>query len=423
MNKIIMGYEEYDFRDHRGWNFNGRILQNSVRKPMKSNVNDYHKYVYQLVCDPQQFPDSYKLRPPIFGKPLGSTHVNLPIRSIPDHKTYFYPIFIHNVGIFLDYVDQIEVSDRVLYDVRQGRAYIVLIYTNEGDLRNHKQKFNELILKLDCPPQQILVFHGDHDSAYFQDSAFTYVPLSVFNYWIRNYKNIDPVDFQYKPERLFLTLNRTIRLHKQLMLSSLIKHDLLKDSIYSCGTLMYSSNRTVINYDLDSHQQDILKSLQLTSPDNRVVDEQIVNLPGQINFVDYQRTFLSLVNETMTRGIFLSEKTFKPIAMQQPFVILAGTGHLAVLKNLGYRTFDKFWNEDYDQEPMLINRIEKISNILKYLQSLTTEQLLNMRSMMSDILQHNQKTFSDSIKEVSYYDDHVDIRDYLLDITRSKSNV
>lgn len=418
-----MGYEEYDFRDHRGWNLNGRILPNSGRKIIKPNADDYHRYVYQLLIDPQQFSNSYKFRTPLFGKPVGSTHVNLPIRSIPDHKTYFYPIFIHNVSIFLEYIDRLEISDRVCRDVKQGRAYIVLIYTNEGDLRNHKQKFNELILRSDFPPEQILVFHGDHDCEHFRDSAFTYIPLSVFNYWIREYKNIDSIDLQYKPDRLFLTLNRTIRLHKQLMLSSLVKHDLLKDSVYSCGSLLFSSDRNVINYGLNQQQQDILKSLQLTSPDNQVVNNQIVNLPAKINFIDYQRTFLSLVNETMDHGIFLSEKTFKPIAMQQPFVILAGPGHLAVLKNLGYRTFDKFWNEDYDQEPMLINRIEKISNILKYLQSLSTEQLLNMRSTMSDILEHNRKTFVDSIKEVSYYNDHVDVRDYLLGIIQNRSHV
>jgi len=430
MNRIILGYEKYDFRNHQGWNFNGRICDQTARKPLipinnrLSIVNRFYQEIYQLLVDPHKFPDSYKLRPPLFNKNIGKHHLNLCVDFIPKTTRYFYPIFIYNVGFFTEYIDQIEISDRVRNDINDGRAYMIFIYAVEGDLRNCYQKFNDLVKKLCLPKKQIIMFHGDHDSEFFQDAAFTYVPVSVFQYWIREYQTVDNENFKYQPDKLFLNLNRTIRPHKQLMLGSLIRHDLLKYGLYSCG-ILHDIDRVLSHagYELNDNQKDILRSLQLTSPDNQVVDNQIINIPSKINFQDYQQTFLSLVNETLDRGIFISKKTFKPMAMQQPFLILAGPGHLKILKNLGYKTFDKFWNEDYDQEQDLVTRIEKISMILKYLSSLSTQQLINMRDMMSDILQHNQKLFSDSIKETSHYIDQVDIRDYLINLQKVTQNV
>jgi hypothetical protein len=421
MKKIVMGYEQYNFNTHKGWNLNGRIKNEIFRKPLVEVDSFYYQRLYQLIVDPQRFANGHLMGSIPFRRPASQYHINLSVSDIPKHFKYFYPIVIGNLSFYVNYIDEIEISDQVRQDVEQGRARIIFLYTNEGDLRNRYEQFNSLVKQLQLPKQQIIVFHGDHDNDYFQDAAFTYVPMSVFNYWIREYRNVDQKYFEYHPEKLFLTLNRTIRTHKQLMLSSLIKHDLLKDSIYSCGTLLDIDRVLMINkYKLTQQQKDILKSLELTSPDDQVDGNQILNIPEKINFNDYQRTFVSLVNETLNQGIFFSEKTFKPIAMRQPFIILAGPGHLAHLKKMGYKTFDKFWNEDYDQEIELVQRIEKISSILKYLQSLTTDQLVDMRQSMADILCHNQQVFSNSIKEVSDFTDEVDVRDYLLTLLDSE---
>jgi hypothetical protein len=300
--------------------------------------------------------------------------------------------------------------------VNQGKAYIVFIYTAEGDMRLLMTEFSTIINRLNLPKKQIIVFHGDLDLDFFKEANFTYVPMCVFPYWIRQYKNIAPVTYQ--PNKLFLALNRTIRPHKQFMLASLIKHNLLDDGLYSCGNLLPNLHG-LTHFALTEEQKQKLHSLQLTSPDDIVVDNQLLNKPNEINFDLHTQTFLSLITETLVDGIFFSEKTFKPIAIGHPFIILAAPNHLAFLKKFGYKTFDEFWDESYDKEIDLIKRIEKISQILKNLQKLSTEQLVNLRSQMQDILDYNRSVFSDSIKEVNNYVDQVDIRDYLLKLLYS----
>ena len=58
-----------------------------------------------------------------------------------------------------------------------------------------------------------------------------------------------------------------------------------------------------------------------------------------------------MVTETVYRGKknHLTEKTFKPIVMQQPFIIQSCKGSLEYLRRYGFKTFADFWDESYDE--------------------------------------------------------------------------
>ena len=51
----------------------------------------------------------------------------------------------------------------------------------------------------------------------------------------------------------------------------------------------------------------------------------------------------------MDKGtIFISEKTWKPIMVGHPFIMVGNKNNLKFLKDLGYKTFDKWIDESYD---------------------------------------------------------------------------
>lgn len=63
----------------------------------------------------------------------------------------------------------------------------------------------------------------------------------------------------------------------------------------------------------------------------------------------YDRTLLSMVVESRVEPwLFISEKTFKPIAHGHPFMIFGPPGILHYLKALGFATFDHVIDESYD---------------------------------------------------------------------------
>lgn len=87
---------------------------------------------------------------------------------------------------------------------------------------------------------------------------------------------------------------------------------------------------------------------------------------------DVNQGAIHIVAETLfdSSKIHITEKTFKPIVMRQPFFLLGGTGSLEYIKNYGFRTFDHVWDESYDREAdhdrrmhMIIREIEKISRL------------------------------------------------------------
>ena len=45
--------------------------------------------------------------------------------------------------------------------------------------------------------------------------------------------------------------------------------------------------------------------------------------------------------------IHITEKTYKPIAFMQPFILVAAAGSLRHVQDMGFKTFNEFWDESY----------------------------------------------------------------------------
>ena len=105
-------------------------------------------------------------------------------------------------------------------------------------------------------------------------------------------------------------------------------------------------------------------------------------------------SLLYLVTETVATGRrhHLTEKTFKPIALGMPFVIVGTQGSLKYLRSYGFQTFGDLWDESYDDEPDDSKRIEKIAQILKLLDGLE-EHRQDIFDSAQEIVRHNWNHF------------------------------
>ena len=418
---IIIGYEKINLFNFKYWNLNGRIHNAPLLASFYDIGNQYHRDIYQIMIDPHNFPDATKDQIMLFGnKFMGKYHINLPITHIPENRIYFYPIKIYSAYMYTEFISKIEINSKVIDDIKNKKCYLIFIYYNEGDLRYCYTKFCKLVADLNLPKEQILCFHGDLDKSFFKDAPFTYCPTMILNWWMKGYRNRNSI-VKYKPNKLFVSYNRTLRQHKLLLLASLIKHNLLDSGIYSCGSIDHLKYLYDIFPDqFDNHVIDQLKKIELTSSDNEINNREINNITWAFTERDLENSFLSLVTETLTEGIFITEKTFKPIAAGHPFIILSGAGHLSELKKLGYKTFEDFWDESYDLEFDVITKIKKIINTLKFLNSLSKEKLLDLRSSMISILEYNQSVFRDSLSDMQYLEE-TKIKEHLLKIVKERN--
>jgi hypothetical protein len=81
----------------------------------------------------------------------------------------------------------------------------------------------------------------------------------------------------------------------------------------------------------------------------------------------YDDTCFSLVVESTADEIpFVTEKTFKPCAFRQPFIMLASTGSLKSFRSWGFESYSNLFDESYDE---ISNLDDKISNIIKNIDS------------------------------------------------------
>lgn len=124
-------------------------------------------------------------------------------------------------------------------------------------------------------------------------------------------------------------------------------------------------------------------------------DHYPIQLPANLNILQYYSDiFVDVVHETFVQGdvCFSTEKTWRPIIARRPFISMAGLNHLANLKKLGFRTFNDFWDEGYDEYGMQ-HRVREIIKLLDTISKWTPAQLINKLNNMQEILDHNYNVF------------------------------
>ena len=107
---------------------------------------------------------------------------------------------------------------------------------------------------------------------------------------------------------------------------------------------------------------------------------------------EYEKTYFSIVSETNAENnyLFVTEKTIKPIMNLHPFFINGNPGIIKHLKSLGFQTFDKWWDESYDEELNFKKRADMLIEQVKLVCSKSKLEMIDMIKEMQPILQYNK---------------------------------
>jgi hypothetical protein len=102
-----------------------------------------------------------------------------------------------------------------------------------------------------------------------------------------------------------------------------------------------------------------------------------------------------VVTETVYSGRrqHLTEKTFKPICLRMPFVMVSTAGSLEYLRRYGFKTFAHVWDESYDLETNDDVRLIKISRLLKDLDDQSPREMQEIYRACIPALEHNFQHF------------------------------
>lgn len=173
-----------------------------------------------------------------------------------------------------------------------------------------------------------------------------------------------PPQIEYKPEKYFTCYNRNTRPHRVILLHYLKEKGLLDSNYYS----FFDSK-----YDRRSYNQMYpFNFYNVTVKENLLEDPDLVNE----NYYSYDHAFTStafqLVTETTDSHIFLTEKTFFPILAKKPFITFGAQYTNTILKDFGFKLYDKVFDYSFDEIEDTVERAKKITEEINRITSVYT---------------------------------------------------
>ena len=220
--------------------------------------------------------------------------------------------------------------------------------------------------------------------------------------WYRGYDRtflITP-PAERKITKTFIAPNRIIageRQHRLEVLYHIFKNRMLDNHI-SCPETCPAENISI---------HDAIKPLASKYPDIESIFAQQtlpINFANETDhpmhscwlslFDESAESLLYLVTETVATGRrhHITEKTFKPIALGMPFVIVGTRGSLEYLRSYGFRTFEGIWDESYDSAEDDV-RIARIASLLRSLDELPAEVKQDLFDAAQEVIKHNWNHF------------------------------
>jgi len=304
----------------------------------------------------------------------------------PIMKQYFFNFVSLNSFITKDVINYEKFENFVL-NMKPWTDEFVLI--NRGDslnwktllikndrLRNLKQILDENCCTFYLRDNNIGAFSKNQFIFFKKNKDFLniYKPIPFF-IGISSQKNKINFNLEKKIKKKFLCLMNNPTEYREMMYDFLIQNHIQKHTYLS-----HNSSHPYLN----KHKR--IDGKWEKTGYNKEESSFIVNYL-------YNESFCNIIVETICSGpsIQITEKTDKSFFSLQPFIVFSAPFFLKKLKELGFKTFDKWWDESYDLEEDYILRFKKITKVLEVLNYKSYEDLKKMYLEMNEVLEHNKK--------------------------------
>lgn len=253
---------------------------------------------------------------------------------------------------------------------------------------------------------EMCIEHGFLDFYYF------YHGFAALD-WYRDMKYLKNVN--YKFDKTFINLNRLCkkeRSYRLQLVAEMLERKLLDKGhvslqIFENGAGILKTELVDSNCLLSKTAKIKIYSQLGKLQNNLTLDNDTVAGSASAKLgLDEHRLLQSglwhIVSETVFyhKKLHLTEKIFKPIVTQRPFILVAAPGNLAYLKSYGFKTFDKWIDESYDHEEDNDKRIQMIVDQIEKLSSLSYGDTMIMYEEMQQVLEYNFDHFYGEFRNI-----------------------
>ena len=303
------------------------------------------------------------------------------------HSRYSYKQLITNPQIICN--DQ-EPLNFELYQNNSSKPYAVPAKLDNLYKLNIRKDIGNIF-------DNCILLHSEKNSnevKKYQNSCF--VPVYYWNHaflaldWFRYAQHVNPA--QEESTHTFLIYNRAwsgTREYRLKFADLLIDNQLTEQ----CRTSVGLTDNSVYyrNYEFSNAQWKPINQLEHYYEGNFTSSWY----SADFELDDYNCTDIEVVLETLFDDSrqHLTEKTLRPIAVGQPFILCSTPGSLEYLHDYGFQTFGEIFDESYDyiQDPM--SRLKKIISVMQDIKNWTaSEKQANILKMQA-IASYNKRRF------------------------------
>ena len=309
--------------------------------------------------------------------------------------------------------------ERIIKDVQSGKCKYIMDQSLEGhwDI-NWKFIFDTLSIT----KEQLVWLSGD-----FKIHEKTNNIAMYMNWWERNcceqiplvsditQSQLKLIESYTEREKYNTLYSRRVRHHRTTFMTAMVYHNLLYDMIWSwCGDILdgpsnvtakvFLQNKNIKTHHLYDMDKKYSEAYDVVAQWGNVVTEMAdTGTDLTINHCNIAtpshvlNTYYQCVVETYaTAGetTFLSEKSFKPFMLMQPFVMYGDPLTVQALRDHGYNVYDKWIDHGYDLIMDPIERQESLIKEIRRLNSISHSEWSIMLYEMKDILIANHKHLS-----------------------------
>ena len=289
------------------------------------------------------------------------TNGTLEMLTLPDYlQSGLYSLIDPNF-LFIEGPKCIDLTDRTLSTIDKNK--ILVICFSDSNFGNVPFDLHDKI-KTYLPNFLILSSDTSH---HLQKSNLVYHPF--YYYFLKDVlkdqaidnSRVDRVKRKYK----VCCLNGTPRPHRIYNYLELKNKSYFNDCFFSIHTdpVNIKNNRgdePLLPDSIIAEWSAVSANLPMFSGTNVQPEHLDLSHPA------YRNSYINLVTETtVAHNFFISEKTWKPIAAGQLFLLFSCAGSVEHLRGYGIDTFDDIINHDYyDVEPDPFKRMFKLHEVL-----------------------------------------------------------
>jgi hypothetical protein len=315
---------------------------------------------------------------------LGNFKENSVDFFIKKNSNFIYPIILFDNKLFHEN-ETIDLNEKVQLSIKLKKCKIVFVYVLEGYFNKLCVNWvNQFCLKYNFSKEDVIVITANLIE--FSNNNFTVINYNYFGNHINflNLSKLNTVGVEFYTNQYNKFLNNTFEFH------------------FLCFNGIPRENRILMFNELNYNENFRNKSITTLRGidknyyyDVKNWDNQKIGGGARLNVDAHKKSFLNIVTETMynTESIFISEKTYKPIYLCQPFIVFGNPLTLKKLHHLGYRTFCDWWDESYDCEIDFRERFNKIVIEMEKISKISLNELERLKKEMHPVLIHNYLNF------------------------------